>query len=86
MDGNGLAAALQAFCMKRVECFGYALEVCVDYRNPLIAALDLTPVCEAAITSYFNCGAALSCSEVGEYNNSCSDEYYSYVDVCLPKM
>ncbi|MGB5695035.1 MAG: hypothetical protein WBM46_05245 [Polyangiales bacterium] len=86
-DGNGLAAALQAFCMKAVECFpGYTLQDCVNYYNSQIAMYDVTPACEAAATSYFNCGAALSCAELDMYNNSCDDEFDAIFNVCMPLM
>lgn len=84
--GDGLEASLQAFCMNGVECTngGTTVDACIDYYNSLIAEYNVTPTCEAALISYFDCAAALSCSEFVMDPNSCTDEYYAIFDDCLP--
>lgn len=83
--GDGLDASLRAFCMKAVQCeVGQAVDDCVNYYNSLIAQYNVTPACEAAVISYFDCGAALSCNEFLMNVNSCTDEYYAIFDVCFP--
>ena len=51
----------------------YYLDDCINHYNSLVDEFDLTPACETAIISYFDCGAALSCEEISMDPNSCAD-------------
>ncbi len=90
--GNALSNALQAFCMKIVDCYSdlypdYTVQDCVDlYNNGYLANYNLDANCEGAIVSYFNCGTALSCNEIMADSNSCDDEFYAIFDACEPVM
>jgi len=84
--GDGLAASIRAFCMTAVECFpGYTLNECINYYNSLVSDYVVTPACEAAAASYFNCGSELSCAELDASQNSCDDEFDAIFEVCVPK-
>lgn len=83
---DGLANALNAFCMKLVECFPN------DYNNAeeCTAAISqyygldgaVTPECNMAAISYFDCGTALSCAELEAESNSCDDEATAAEQAC----
>jgi hypothetical protein len=83
-SGGAYSGALRDFCMKGAECFEYSVDECIDYYESIISDYNLTSSCDAAITSYFSCGAALTCEELGTENNSCTDEYYAIFDDCVP--
>jgi len=83
---DGLANALNAFCVKYVDCFpnDYAnAEECTNYISQYYA-LDgsLTPECESAAISYFDCGALLSCADLDMESNSCDDEATAAEQAC----
>jgi hypothetical protein len=83
-SGGAYAGALRDFCMKGQECFPeYTVDECIDFYESLISEYNVTPSCEEALISYFSCGAALSCEELGMENNSCTDEYNAIFDDCL---
>jgi hypothetical protein len=83
---NGaLGEALDAFCVKLVQCTFYdTVGECVTYlTNYYDLGDDISSECAAALTSYFQCGEALSCPELESiYGNSCDDEWYAAYDVC----
>ncbi len=85
--GDGLANALSAFCMKVAECYADTVRECLDYyNNDIFPYYDIDSNCEAAIISYFDCGAALSCPEMMADPNNCDDEFDAIFDVCDPIM
>lgn len=84
---GALAASLEAFCVKVVECFpgDYdSTQGCVDYLTAYYG-LDgeLSSECEAAAISYFQCGAPLTCAELtNPEGNSCDDEFFAAGQAC----
>jgi hypothetical protein len=83
---DGLTNALNAFCMKLVECFpgDYAdADACADYISQYYG-LDgaVTPECNMAAISYFDCGADLSCAALDMDSNSCDDEANAAEQAC----
>ena len=85
---DDLAASLRGWCMNYVDCgFDYynGVEQCVDsvreFYGQYITNLD-DPACEAALMSYLDCGAALSCAELDELSNSCDDEFRAALEAC----
>lgn len=94
-DNGGTGAlrdALQAFCMKIVDCYSamypdYTVQDCVNfYNDERLANYNIDASCEAAAISYFNCGTGLSCQEIMADSNSCDDEFYAIFDACEPVM
>ena len=97
-DGNGgtagdggtkdaLGEALDAFCVKLVECFptyyNTVGECVADLTNYYDIGGDVSSQCAAALTSYLQCGEALTCPELANQDgNSCDDEWYAAYDVC----
>lgn len=83
---DALGEALDAFCVKLVECFpAYytSTEQCVNYlTNYYDLGDNISSQCAAALTSYLQCGEALSCAELYAYSNSCDDEWYAAGDAC----
>ena len=85
--GTGdLESALNAWCMKLVDCFpGYydGVQECVNYVSEYYGIIgNISPACEAAAVSYFDCGARLSCEELDMSSNDCDDEFNAAGDVC----
>ena len=85
--GGTLDDALQAFCMKLVDCFPryYTMQGCLNYYDSVFPD-NISSNCEAALVSYFNCGTALSCSELDTYSNSCDDEFNNAYDICISEI
>jgi hypothetical protein len=85
---DALANSLSAFCMKVVDCFPsyYGTpEECVDYiSNYYGLAGGISPACEAAAISYFDCGAALTCEQLDAESNACDDEADAAEQACSP--
>lgn len=74
--------------MKLAGCFPTyydSTEACVEYLTAYYNLNgDLGSECETAITSYFQCGAALTCMELSNTGgNSCDDEYLAAYEVCM---
>jgi hypothetical protein len=87
-DSGGTSAALKnalsAFCMKVAECYAETVQECRDYYNDeIFPYYDIDSNCEAAMISYLDCGAALSCDEMMADSNSCDDEFDAIFDVCM---
>ena len=87
---NGtLAASLEAFCMKLVDCFPDSpyystTEGCVSVLTADYG-LDgpISSECEAAAISYFQCGTPLTCQELANPDgNSCDDEFAAAGAAC----
>ena len=84
---DALGEALDAFCVKLVECFpAYytSTEQCVNYlTNYYDLGDDISSQCAAALTSYLQCGEALTCEELYDPDgNSCDDQWYAAYDIC----
>ena len=83
---DALGEALDAFCVKLVECFpayyNTVGECVTDLTNYYDVGGDVSSQCAAALTSYLQCGEALSCEELDDYNTSCDDQWYAAYDVC----
>ena len=93
-DGGGLTGALNSWCMKLAGCFPQYYsnaQECVnyflEYRDDVLEYYGLSEIpadCEAAVTSYLNCGAALTCEELNMFSNDCDDELYAGIEACIP--
>jgi hypothetical protein len=90
--GGGMSAnltnALNAWCMKLVPCYledypDYTVQECIDI-NTEFYGLDtgISAACDAAATSYFQCGSMLMCDMLTARNNDCDPEFYAANDVC----
>jgi hypothetical protein len=78
-DGGNFDASLNAFCMNVAPCYGYTAQECIDYyNNDLPNKYNVDGECEAALISYFECGASKTCNEV--LAGACDDEYYAAFD------
>jgi len=81
---SALGESINAFCMNVVGCFpDYTLGDCTAYYSDLLGNYNLSSTCQAALATYFNCGAALSCEELELYNNSCDDEFDAIYNGCI---
>jgi hypothetical protein len=86
---EGLANSLRGWCMNYVDTCGFtyygSVDECVseifEYYSQFIPNID-DPSCQAALMSYLDCGAALSCQELDMLNNSCDDQYYASAEPC----
>lgn len=86
---EGLANSLRGWCMNYVDTCGFtyysSVDECVseifEYYSQFIPNID-DPSCQAALMSYADCGAALSCQELDMLNNSCDDQYYAIDEPC----
>ena len=83
-DGGNFDASLNAFCMKVASCYGYPAQECVDYYNNVLPDYyNIDSECEAALISYFDCGASNTCGQIDA--GACDDEYYAvFDDHCTP--
>jgi hypothetical protein len=64
-DGGDFAASLSAFCMNVAPCFNGTAQACINYyENVMPIYFDIDSKCEAALLSYFECGAPKTCDEV----------------------
>ena len=83
-DGGNFDASLNAFCMNAAPCFGYTAQECTNYYNNVMPDYyNIDSQCEAALISYFDCGASKTCNEV--LRGACDDEYYAvFDDHCTP--
>ena len=71
--GGAAAEALDAWCMKYVECYAqYTFEDCLYYNDSVLYYTD--PMCFDELTSYLNCESMLSCAEFISDNNSCDPQ------------
>ncbi len=81
-----LQSALNSWCMKLVDCFpGYyaGVQDCVNYISEYYGIIgNLSPACEAAAASYFDCGSMLSCAELDMFSNDCDDEFDAASEAC----
>ena len=87
-QSDALANALSSFCMKLADCFpSYygSTQECVDYISNYYGLADgVSPACEAAAISYFDCGAALTCEQLDAESNACDDEATAAEQACTP--
>jgi len=84
---DGLTNALNAFCLKYVECFPN------DYNNADECAATISQYygldgtvsaeCNSAAISYFDCGAALSCAELDMESTSCDPQGTAAEQACV---
>jgi len=82
---DALGEALDAFCVKLVQCTFYDTvgECVTDLTNFYNLDGDVSSQCAAALTSYLQCGEALTCPELANPDgNSCDDLWYAAYDVC----
>ncbi|MBT8481265.1 MAG: hypothetical protein HKP36_06725, partial [Myxococcales bacterium] len=83
---DGLTNALNAFCMKLVECFpnDYADADACSAAISQYYGLDgaVSAECNNAAISYFDCGAALSCAELDLESNSCDPQANAADQAC----
>lgn len=84
--GGDLGNALNAFCMKLVECFPeYYMNTptCVSDITEYYGIIgEISPACEAAAASYFDCGSMLTCDQLDLISNDCDDEFNAAADAC----
>jgi len=85
---DALANSLSAFCMKLVDCFpsyyGTPGE-CADYISNYYGLGDgVSPACEAAAISYFDCAAPLTCEQLDADPSACDDEATAAEQACTP--
>ena len=80
--GGNFDAALNAFCMNVAPCFGYTVELCINYYESVMPIYyDINAECEAALLTYFECGTPKTCAEV--VGGACDDEYNAvFYDHC----
>ena len=83
-DGGDFDASLNAFCMNVAPCYGYTAQECTDYyNNEMPKYYNIDSGCEAALISYFDCGASKSCDEV--LAGACDDLYDAvFYEDCTP--
>ncbi|MBW1757911.1 MAG: hypothetical protein JRG67_04735 [Deltaproteobacteria bacterium] len=83
-DGGNFDASLSAFCMNVASCFGYTAQECTNYYNNVMPNYyDIDSECEAALISYFDCGASKTCNEV--LAGACDDLYDAvFYEHCTP--
>jgi hypothetical protein len=83
-DGGDFDASLNAFCMNAAPCFGYAAQECIDYyNNDTPNNYNVDGECEAALISYFDCGASKSCDDL--LAGACDAEYDAvFYEHCTP--
>jgi hypothetical protein len=63
--GGNFDASLAAFCMNSWPCFDLTVAGCINYYNEVMPIYyDIDSDCEAALLSYFDCGASTSCNEL----------------------
>jgi hypothetical protein len=74
--------------MKLVPCYledypDYTVQECIDYATDNYG-LDqgISAACDAAATSYFECGSQLMCDQLTMNNNDCDDEFTAAADAC----
>ena len=78
-DGGNFDASLNAFCMKVGPCFGYTAQACINYyTNVMPNNYNIDAECEAALITYFECGAPKTCDDL--VAGACDDEYYAVFD------
>lgn len=78
--GGAIADALNAWCMVYDTCMPYqysCLEVWGSFPNVVSP-----PECLDQLTSYFNCGSMLDCTEFVNVANSCADELDAFCECC----
>jgi hypothetical protein len=64
-DGGDFDASLNAFCMNVAPCFNRTAQACINYYDSVMPIYyNIDAECEAALLSYFNCGAPKTCDEV----------------------
>lgn len=81
-SGGDLANAISQFCMRRVECMlDEDLQYCISVYEYLFS--DGDAACQAAAISYFECGLALPCDQIGLDSNACDPEFNNADDVCF---
>jgi len=81
-DGPNLGGAVNAFCMKVVDCFpDYTLEECTGPYNEYFQNYNLGDSCQAALATYFSCLSTLSCDQLGTFEG-CEDEFYAIESAC----
>lgn len=82
-DGGNFDASLAAFCVSW-PCFNLTVAGCINYYTEVMPInYDIDAECEAALLSYFDCGASKSCNEV--LAGACDDLYDAVFDVhCTP--
>jgi len=84
---ENLTNALNAWCMKLVDCYSdaypdYTVQECLDYVIDDYNLDGISAECDAAATSYFECGAQLVCDELLMLSNECDPEFNAAGDVC----
>jgi hypothetical protein len=83
-DGGDFDASLAAFCMNVAPCYGYTAQECTDYyNNEMQNYYNIDSECEAALLSYFDCGAPKTCPEIRA--GACDAEWDAvFYEDCTP--
>lgn len=83
-DGGDFDASLNAFCMNTAACWDGTVQGCVNYyENTMPIYYDIDAECEAALISYFDCGAPKTCAEIRA--GACFDLYDAvFYEHCSP--
>jgi hypothetical protein len=74
--------------MKVVPCYAadypdYTVQECIDYATVGYGLdLGISAACDAAATSYFDCGTQLTCDQRMMLNNDCDPQFYAAGDAC----
>jgi hypothetical protein len=78
-DGGDFDASLNAFCMNVAPCYGYTAQACINYyKDDLPNNYNVDAECEAALITYFDCGAPKTCDQIQA--GACDAEYYAAFD------
>jgi len=90
--GNGisdnLTNALNSWCMALVDCYSelypdYTVQECIAYATDYYGLdLGITAACDAAATSYFECGSDLPCDQLTTLYNDCDPEFDAAAAAC----
>jgi hypothetical protein len=85
-DAGGLEGALKKFCMNVDRCYaGTTTQDCMEiFYHDYLPYIYVDADCEAAMISYLDCGATLSCIEMRASTNRCDRLFDAAVDACEP--